>query len=776
MHDVNRFNQLAETFESVRDLCKNERDDYLLQLRRQDPDLAAKLTRLFELHERGGVLDETISQIISDAETTPDRVGCFRITGELGRGGMGVVYRAEQTQPKREVALKVLRRGVDSAELRNRFEFESAALARLKHPNIATIYEVGTGEIDGLASPYISMELINGVTADIYLQKVEIDLEMKLRLMISICSGVQHAHQKGIIHRDLKPQNILIDSEGIPKILDFGVARPIETDSAQALYTQFGDLVGTLAYMSPEQADSSNGEIDIRTDVYALGVMLYEMITGCMPYKLSGSSISESTRTITHTPPVPLKNTDRVFHDDLNTIVLKALRKEPSQRYQSVSELSADLNRFLCHEPISARQATLIYILRRYTRRHRSLVAFVSTLALTGVVALAIIFHQSGMVRAETSTRQEVGAFLKEMLTSLDPEKTAGEELTVRQMLDDASVRLGERFERVPAVRGELQEVVGNTYHKLGEYQKAQQHLELAISDLTAEFGRDDKRTLSVITSLGLTLRQLGELERAERLLAEVIGKSEPDTSHGSLARVNIVTVLSALGRNEEALSLSSENYRRLNELRGADAQLTLVAQNNYGTLLLNLNRHDEALGVIEDNLSRRRAVFGDNHPDTIVSLSNLSSVYGAVGRHREGLALAIEAADLSERVLGVMHLKTLVRRQKVIIHHLNSDLESAVAEGSRLVKDCRAYLRTDHPELIGATEITVTAMAFSGDIEGARVLAHELHEGIVREVPGTARSAGRAAYLLYNLYDEIGDSEEAARWMRIVEQSEYTP
>ena len=295
----------------------------------------------------------------SESVQLPEKVGCFRIIRKIGQGGMGLVYEAEQENPRRTIALKMIRPGAASEQILRRFKFECQVLGRLQHPGIAQVYEAGTAEIaaeDGLTyeQPYFAMEYIRGKLLNEVIKSEIPGTRQRLALFAQICDAVQHAHLKGVIHRDLKPGNILVDESGQPKILDFGVARVTDSDiQMTTLHTDIGQLIGTLPYMSPEQVAGDSSELDTRSDVYALGVLCYNMLTGQLPYDLARKTIPEAARAITEQEPRPLSSINRVFRGDLETIVTKALEKDKNRRYQTAADLAADLRRYLSDQPIA---------------------------------------------------------------------------------------------------------------------------------------------------------------------------------------------------------------------------------------------------------------------------------------------------------------------------------------------------------------------------------------------------------------------------------------
>jgi non-specific serine/threonine protein kinase/serine/threonine-protein kinase len=324
-------------------------------------------------------------------------IGRYRILRLLGEGGMGAVYEAEQEQPRRTVALKILKSGMATPDVLRRFEQESQALGRLRHPGIAQIFEAGVAESGFGLQPYFAMEFIGGASLRDYADAHHLNTRQRLELMVKICEAVHHAHQRGIIHRDLKPSNILVDEGGQPRILDFGVARLTNSDTNATCHTDVGQIVGTLAYMSPEQVLADPTELDVRSDVYALGVILFELLTGRLPYMI-GDNLHEAVRAIWEEDPAPLSSFARTYRGDIETIAGKALEKKKAGRYSSVAELGADIQRYLNDEPITARRRSAMYQVHKFTRRHKALVG-----GMAAVLAVLIANHRQYL-------RSEAGA------------------------------------------------------------------------------------------------------------------------------------------------------------------------------------------------------------------------------------------------------------------------------------------------------------------------------------------------------------------------------
>src|SRR5580704_6153205 len=343
-----RPRQIEQLYYAALELTSEERAALLAHA---DADVRQQVESLLRRDSTGGLLAgpvmEAAAAVLEHAAgmkpegALPDRVGPYRILGRLGAGGMGMVYQAEQEHPRRIVALKVIRPGWSTPELLRRFERESQALGRLQHPGIAQIYEAGTADAGAGPQPYFAMEFIQGQALGKYADAIHLDTRGRLELIAKICEAVQHAHQRGIIHRDLKPGNVLVDQTGQPKILDFGVARITDGDAQATRQTDLGQLVGTLTYMSPEQVLADPLELDARSDVYALGVIAYELLAGCLPYQLS-KTLHEAVETIRETDPAPLSSVNPRLRGDIETILAKALEKDKARRYNSAADLAAD--------------------------------------------------------------------------------------------------------------------------------------------------------------------------------------------------------------------------------------------------------------------------------------------------------------------------------------------------------------------------------------------------------------------------------------------------
>jgi hypothetical protein len=446
---LERWQQVAEAFEAALEVDTEQRGAFLAKLNSDDPSLRSEVEALLA---EDALQAKTLPSSISAAMLTGKRIGGYQLVRVIGEGGMGVVFEAEQEHPRRIVALKVIKPGFANTELLRRFKLESEVLARLQHPGIAQIHEAGTADAGFGPQPYFAMEFIHGLPLREYAKSHQLSTRQRLELMAKVCDGVEHAHQRGIIHRDLKPGNILVDEAGQPKILDFGVARVTGSDAQATRQTDVGQLVGTLAYMSPEQVTADPLELDTRSDVYALGVILYELLALRLPYQLS-QQLPEAVRAIREEDPTKLSSISRAYRGDVETIVEKALEKDKERRYSSAAALATDIRRYLADEPIMARPASTAYHLQKFARRHKALV--VATAVVFAVLVAGVIVSTTEAVKARRAeqTAQAVNDFLQNDLlaqasasTQASPTTEPDPDLKVRTALDRARQRSDESW------------------------------------------------------------------------------------------------------------------------------------------------------------------------------------------------------------------------------------------------------------------------------------------------------------------------------------------
>jgi tetratricopeptide (TPR) repeat protein len=568
----------------------------------------------------------------------PAMVGRYRIVRLIGEGGMGAVYEAEQDQPRRTVALKVIKPGLAGPELLRRFAQESQALGRLQHPGIAQIYDAGTADTGYGSQPYFAMEFIRGEALRDYADGHGLGLPQRLELMVKVCAAVQHAHQRGLIHRDLKPGNILVDDTGQPKILDFGVARVTDSDTQATMQTDVGQLVGTLAYMSPEQVLADPLDIDTRSDVYALGVILYELLAGRLPYDIS-KRLHEAMHTIREQDPSKLSAIDRRYRGDIETIAAKALEKDKTRRYASAAELAADITRYLKDEPIVAQPPTTSYQLQKFARRHKALV---------GGVAAVFVVLVAGVV---VSTWQAIRASRAEAAAVLDRDRAAAAERTATTARDDALAAKGLAVEAEGQARQERDRAVE---------EKERADTEAATAKAVSEFMQKNLfEQVAGGTGRGTTpdLSVSGALDRtAARIDGAFAGKPLVEAGvRESVARAYIG--LSVWDKATAQLDASLAIRRRV---QGTDDADTLQAMRLLATIDANQRRWEPALARMERVVSAQRRQLGADHPDTLQSTFDLATWHLQAGKLDKAASLAAIAVDGRQRTLGSGHKDTI--------------------------------------------------------------------------------------------------------------------
>ncbi len=625
----------------------------------------------------------------------PADIGGFRILGVLGSGGMGVVYEAEQASPRRRVALKVLRSPFASEEERRRFEHEGRALAWLNHPGIATVFATGSADGGGGPQAYIAMELVRGERLDAYARRAELDLRGRLELLAHLCDAVHHAHQKGVIHRDLKPGNVLVDGSGRPKILDFGVARVTDSDlDASTRHTGAGEFLGTLAYMSPEQARADPALVDVRADVYALGVIGYELLAGRRPLEVGSLGLPEAIRAIVQDEPAPLGTLDRRLRGDVETIVHKALAKEKERRYSSAAELAADLRRYLASEPILARPASRSYQVRRFARRNRVLVgglAAVFAVLLAGALTSTLLYlekerqrvaaeqrgerlaraleesghnlaraleaeslagNEAARARTEADTARAVTDYLVTLFEHANPEHSDGRAVTALEMLDQGVERIRGRFEDRPAIRARLLDVFGEINNWLQRYERSRPILEEALALGAQVHGEDSAEYADTLERLAWVHHEEGDLGPAEAMQRRVLALREKHLGRESElyadALNNLANTLVLLGSHGEARELLEECLELRTRLSGPDHESVASSRFGLGSLCTELGRHDEAGEHFQAALAGFERNLGAAHWRTLVAHSALAENLRARGRAGE----AIEHARLAHQGL----------------------------------------------------------------------------------------------------------------------------
>lgn len=654
---------------------------------RDAPELREHLEHCSSCGERVAEIRGTIEQVA--VATTPhlgalpERIGDFAIRRLIGEGGQGLVYEAEQQIPRRRVALKVLKSpGGGNGRDHRQFEREVESLARLRHPGIAAIYEAGTSA-DG--RKYFAMELIDGASLRVHVRREALSSARRLQLFRRICEPVSYAHQHGVIHRDLKPTNILIDAQGEPHVLDFGLARLTDAD-VTLTYTLdgAGGIQGTLPYISPEQAGGDRNHIDVRSDVYSLGVMLYQLLTDRLPHEVSNRLPHEALRAIREDMPTRPSSIDTALRGDIETIILKALEKEPARRYQSVASLADDIDRYLRGDAILARPPSASYQLRKLIRRHRVPFAFATVLMVLitafGVVsavqaariarerdnavaarkdeaaAHAEAVYEARNARAAAQHAEGISDFLEQLLLAADPRWTKSE-MTVRELLQEAERRLDADWADNSALEAELRTIVAHTYHQFGVQAKAEPQLRTALRILENVHGGDHPAVAEVCDSLALALVHVGKRDESVRLHERALAIRQRVFGVGHALTIETMHKLAMLRRlmkdYDEAERLYTEILVALRERPGAaDGDVAAALHRLAEVLALRKNfavaekYHREALGI-------HRRLHGSGHPDVPRSLNHLADMFHGKGDYEKAERLYREALQRFRAIAG---------------------------------------------------------------------------------------------------------------------------
>ncbi|MDJ0839215.1 MAG: serine/threonine-protein kinase [Acidobacteriota bacterium] len=726
----------------------------------------------------------------------PETIGPYRVIKKLGEGGMGQVFLVQQNEPERLLALKVLKPGYQISNFVSRFRTEARLLAMLSHPNIGVIHECG---VTARNRPYFVMEYLDGRPITRYCKEKKLGLRARLALFRAVCAGIQHAHLRGVIHRDLKPSNILVverDGRPVPKLIDFGVARSIR-ESDQSRITRGETLLGTPAYMSPEQADRSL-ETDARTDVYSLGILLYELLTGEPPFEPEQESNGSLRRMLdiicSQTPEPP---SDRIARNgyssssvpgiyqrelikalkgDLDHVVLKALSKEPGDRYSSPEQFSDDIENYLCQRPVRAAPPNLLYQLGKFTRRNRLLVA----LGMTAVFSMFFGFFMLAQSYVMTSEAWQSEKMTRNLFTQMieavnpdweaaDPEMTKayGRNLRVVDMIDNAYEKLEHDFAGKPRVKAAFAFTIGKAYLGLGMIEKAANPLNLAYEIRRVENGRWDEATLEIRLAQGLYHHLRDEVETAKTIFREIAGYN-PDNQHGLTARWRLANLV----RREEDYSKAIEMYRALltdwkrlgqeNDLRVAQTM------NSLANALWRIGEHEEAERLYGRILETQADSLPESHSLLLATRNNLAELKEDIGENEVAQEIHQAVLDIRTEVYGPEHPTTLYSKYALatVNYHLE-DMSTAVRLNREVKTALARMVPRDHEFALGVRCMEVTLLIAQGHYEQCLQLLEDLIPAMDARFGITYSNTAISRYHRAEALEKLGKAEKAEKAFR---------
>ena len=731
----------------------------------------------------------------------PETIGRYRILRLLGEGGMGAVFEAEQEQPRRTVALKVIRSGLAQPDLLRRFEKESQALARLHHPGIAQVYEAGAADQGFGPQPYFAMEFIQGQALDQYAEAKKLTTRQRLQLMIQICEAVQHAHERGIIHRDLKPSNILVEESGQPKILDFGVARMTDADTQATRQTDLGQLIGTVAYMSPEQVTGDPLEIDTRSDIYTLGMILYQLLAGRLPYMVT-RHLPQALQMIREQEPSPLSSINRIYRGDIETIASKALEKEKSRRYASAADLAQDLRRYLEHLPIAARPPGAAYQLGKFARRHRTLVGGVAGVFATLVAGLvastmeanrartaersAIAARQSAVAAQEGAVMERDRAVAAEQRA--ETARSAAERATQRATASEAQARVERdraieqkgRADRETAVAQAVndflqKDVLEQTNNRIQAGPKSKPDpdikirtaLDRAAARIDGKFGGQPLVEASIRETIGQSYRDLGLFQEAERHLARALelrksqlGTDNPQTA---MSMKFLADVFLEEGKYTEAETVLSETLAIQRRVLGEESGAALATARDLAITYQRVGKDAEAAKLMKQVLEEQRRVMGENSAEVLLTTGGLGSLYNKLHKYAESAEMLSGLDKILRKRFGDENPNTIANAGNLANAYVGLH---DYAQAEELLVQSRAVQLRVRGEKHPNTLLTFSSLANVYAAEGKRDLAEAAYKQLVEMAPQAFGPQHPTTLLfirnLAHLYAEEGRNAEA--------------
>ncbi|MFT4540575.1 MAG: serine/threonine protein kinase/tetratricopeptide (TPR) repeat protein [Planctomycetota bacterium] len=766
--DPTRYRLIKDVFAQTRQLEGDEREQFLNERCGADQDLRNEVEQLIASDEdaKGGALDRALSS--DRAETmAPTRIGNYELQRQIGEGGMGEVFVAEQIEPmRRTVAIKIIRQGLENKSVLARFESERQALAMMEHQNIARAFDAGTMD-DG--RPYFVMEYVRGVPITEYCDNNRLTTAERLELLAQVCDGIHHAHQKAIIHRDIKPSNVLVtvqDGVPVPKIIDFGIAKAAgKALTERTLFTELGQVIGTPEYMSPEQAELNGNNVDTRTDIYSIGVLMYEVLLGVLPFdpsELRKAGFDEILRRIREVDPqrpstrlIAMGDTSTetlarrrttshrlvsLLKGDLDWITMKALEKDRTRRYRSATELADDIRRFLRHETVSAGPPGAAYVVSKFVRRHRIGVAFWSAacvmlvaFAVTTTVQAKQIAVERDRANEEATSARRITDFLIGLFKKADPERSKGAEVTAKDILD-AGAREIAAFNDEPRAQASFMEAIGHVYTVMGLLKEGRELLEQALEiRLEADDGeeRSQLALASVHYELGTIYLRLGMREESLEMVRSSLATRKRllgDHSDVAACLIALGNGLNMSGDTEGAFEAHRGALAIQEDLYGPDDSRIATTLHNIGSLYFMTDELDKAVEHYERSIEIK--IKSDPVPGSGVatSMHTLAMVYLELGRFSEARPLEEKSLEIRERVLGPDHwhvalsLTTLARILVAV-----EEADGAIPFAARAVQIGRVQLGSGHADVMWMERAQVAALNAAGRHEDALELMEPL-------------------------------------------------
>jgi eukaryotic-like serine/threonine-protein kinase len=711
-----QYQQVKEIFHAALELNSDERAEFLSRACNGDNTIRDEVDSLLAHQPQAENFIESSAfelgaRLLSGSELDTlkgRRIGQYELIDELGHGGMGAVYLAARAddQFKKQVAIKIVRRGLDTRETRSRFRHERQILASLDHPNIAKLLDGGATD-DGL--PYLVMDYIEGLPITEYCDKHSLTINQRLNLFRTVCSAVHYAHQRLIIHRDLKPGNILVSSDGTPRLLDFGIAKLIDTTSEKGL-TGTDVRLMTPEYASPEQV--LGHEVTTVSDVYALGVLLYQLLTGQKPYRITSSRPDAIARAICDQQPErPSEAVDngKLLRGDLDNIVLKAMQKEPERRYTSVEQFSEDIRRHVEGLPVSARKDTLTYRSLKFVRRHRVGVAAAAVVIVTLISAIVATAWQARVAarerdtaRLEKAKAERVNAFLQEMLSSADPLKK-GYSVKASDLLADAARRAQIDLASQPEMQAEVLRTIGNTYSGLGLLAEAEPLLRQALETHRRLYGSQHRETARSMHDLAQMLRGKGDFDNSEKLFREALAAEGSISPQGDIATANTLLYLSVVqgqhGNTDEAEKTANQSLQLSQKLGDEGRTVARLALNQLGLVKEYRGDLAGAEQLYRQAIEMYKSSASQSAEMSLV-LMNLATNLTSQQKYDEAETIFLEALDHSRRLFGEAHPNVaIIMTHYSRMEYLKGDYASAETKLRTAVEIERKTLPAGHPE-----------------------------------------------------------------------------